>query len=115
MTIFRLISVIAAEDDDADDEDDEDEDDGGDGDAYGGRFEKTMVNRNPFLEEPPEEEEENYILGCMVKRKSVYKCRYCPDVICLNEATMQAHVSSKVKRQTLLMKFIGYRNSSLVC
>jgi hypothetical protein len=51
---------------------------------------------NRFLEEPPEEEEENYILGCMIQSKSVYKCRYCPTVVCLNENTMQAHVSSKV-------------------
>ena len=48
------------------------------------------------LEEPPEEEEENYILGFMIKCKSVYKCRYCPNTVCLNEKTMPEHVSSKV-------------------
>ncbi|CAH2047725.1 unnamed protein product, partial [Thlaspi arvense] len=45
--------------------------------------------------EPPEEEEENYILGCMIKCKSVYRCRYCPKVICLNEKSMQEHILSK--------------------
>ncbi|VVA94012.1 unnamed protein product [Arabis nemorensis] len=51
--------------------------------------------RNVWRKEPPEEEEENYILGCMFKCKSVYKCRYCPKIICLNEISIQAHVSSK--------------------
>lgn len=59
------------------------------------------MNRDFNLEEPPEEEEENYILGCMIKCKSVYKCRYCPDTICLNEKSMEAHVSSKVNQLTL--------------
>lgn len=75
----------------ADAEDDDDDDDGG---AYRGRHEKTSMQYG--LEEPPEEEEENYILGCMIKCKSVYKCRYCPNTVCLNETTMQQHVSSKV-------------------
>ncbi|KFK40767.1 hypothetical protein AALP_AA2G038200 [Arabis alpina] len=79
----------AADDDDADEEEEE-EDDG-----YRGRLEKTSMNRDFHLEEPPEEEEENYILGCMIKCNKVYKCRYCPKVICLNEISMNAHVASK--------------------
>jgi hypothetical protein len=81
-------SPAAGEDADVDDGDDN-----SDADDYGGTLEKMSMNR--FLEEPPEEEEENYILGCMIQSKSVYKCRYCPTVVCLNENTMQAHVSSK--------------------
>lgn len=40
------------------------------------------------LEELLEEEEENYIMGCMIKCKLVYKCRYCLNIICLNERIM---------------------------
>lgn len=85
-----LFSVIAADED----ADVDDGDDNSDADDYGGTLEKMSMNR--YLEEPPEEVEENYILGCMIQSKSVYKCRYCPTVVCLNENTMQAHVSSKV-------------------
>lgn len=33
-----------------------------------------------------------YILKC----KSVFKCRLCPRVVCLNEETLKAHLKSKV-------------------
>ncbi|KAF3583160.1 hypothetical protein DY000_02031372, partial [Brassica cretica] len=77
----------------------EDADDS-DGSAYRGRHEKTSMQYG--LEEPPEED---YILGFMIKCKSVYKCRYCPNTVCLNEKTMQEHVSSKKHaRSEKLMK-----------
>ncbi|XP_013605844.1 PREDICTED: myelin transcription factor 1-like protein isoform X5 [Brassica oleracea var. oleracea] len=87
------VSEGGEEEDDSPAADVEDDDEDSDGDAYRGRYEKTSMQYG--LEEPPEEEEDNYILGCMIKCKSVYKCRYCPNTICLNERTMQEHVSSK--------------------
>lgn len=69
-------------------------------------MEETSINPKYEFEEPPEEEEENYILGCMIKSKSVYKCRYCPTIVCLNEGTMQAHVSSKVKLVSFIIQSI---------
>ncbi|KAG6777438.1 hypothetical protein POTOM_017259 [Populus tomentosa] len=35
------------------------------------------------------------IPDCILKCKSVYKCRICPRIICLTEETMRAHLSSK--------------------
>ncbi|CAK7344201.1 unnamed protein product [Dovyalis caffra] len=32
---------------------------------------------------------------CVLKFKSVYKCRICPRIICLTEETMRTHLSSK--------------------
>ena len=37
------------------------------------------------------------IPDCILKCKSVYKCRICPRIICLTEETMRAHLSSKVR------------------
>ncbi|CAN6971438.1 unnamed protein product [Brassica rapa subsp. trilocularis] len=47
-------------------------------------------------DEPLEEEEEHYILGCMIKCQPGYECRYCPFITCPNERTMRANVSSRV-------------------
>lgn len=33
--------------------------------------------------------------GCILKCKSVFKCRLCPRIVCLTEATMTAHLKSK--------------------
>ncbi|XP_011021320.1 PREDICTED: uncharacterized protein LOC105123430 isoform X2 [Populus euphratica] len=35
------------------------------------------------------------IQDCILKCKSVYKCRICPRIICLTEETMRAHLNSK--------------------
>lgn len=34
--------------------------------------------------------------NCILKRKSVFKCRLCPRVVCLNEETLKAHLKCKV-------------------
>lgn len=36
------------------------------------------------------------IPACILKCKSVFKCRLCPRVVCLNEETLKAHLKSKV-------------------
>lgn len=33
--------------------------------------------------------------NCILKRKSVFKCRLCPRVVCLNEETLKAHLKCK--------------------
>jgi len=35
------------------------------------------------------------IPACILKRKSVFKCRICPGIICLNEGTLRDHIKSK--------------------
>ncbi|KAG2710757.1 hypothetical protein I3843_04G042400 [Carya illinoinensis] len=35
------------------------------------------------------------IPACIMKCKSVFKCRICPRIICLNEETLRAHLDSK--------------------
>ncbi|KAJ6960541.1 lisH domain-containing protein isoform X1 [Populus alba x Populus x berolinensis] len=45
------------------------------------------------------------IQDCILKCKSVYKCRICPRIICLTEETMRAHLNSKRhSRSKKLMK-----------
>ncbi|OMP11889.1 hypothetical protein COLO4_03615 [Corchorus olitorius] len=33
--------------------------------------------------------------ACVLKCKSVFKCKLCPRIVCLNEETMRAHLKSK--------------------
>lgn len=33
---------------------------------------------------------------CVLKSKSVYKCRLCPKIVCLNEESLKTHLKSKV-------------------
>ncbi|XVF71533.1 hypothetical protein PTKIN_Ptkin12aG0045700 [Pterospermum kingtungense] len=33
--------------------------------------------------------------ACILKCKSVFKCKLCPRIVCLNEETMRAHIKSK--------------------
>ncbi|XP_024029639.1 uncharacterized protein LOC21409737 [Morus notabilis] len=33
--------------------------------------------------------------ACILKSKSVFKCRICPRIVCLNEETLRAHLKSK--------------------
>ncbi|KAK2986760.1 hypothetical protein RJ640_010985 [Escallonia rubra] len=35
------------------------------------------------------------VKGCVLKCKSVFKCRLCPRLVCLTEETMKAHLESK--------------------
>lgn len=36
------------------------------------------------------------VLDCVLKSKSVFKCRLCPRIVCLTEETLKAHLTSKV-------------------
>uniref|UniRef100_A0A5B7APZ3 C2H2-type domain-containing protein n=1 Tax=Davidia involucrata TaxID=16924 RepID=A0A5B7APZ3_DAVIN len=35
------------------------------------------------------------VAGCILKCKSVFKCRLCPRIVCLTEETLKAHLKSK--------------------
>lgn len=35
------------------------------------------------------------VLDCVLKSKSVFKCRLCPRIVCLTEETLKAHLTSK--------------------
>ncbi|EPS63529.1 hypothetical protein M569_11256, partial [Genlisea aurea] len=35
------------------------------------------------------------VKDCILKIKSVFKCRLCPKVLCLSEQTLKAHLNSK--------------------
>ncbi len=39
---------------------------------------------------------------CILKCKSIFKCRICPRIICLNEESLRAHLKSKVRCLSLL-------------
>lgn len=39
---------------------------------------------------------------CVLKCKSVYRCRICPRIVCLTEETMKAHLNSKVRHGMFL-------------
>ncbi|KAF9683948.1 hypothetical protein SADUNF_Sadunf04G0066900 [Salix dunnii] len=41
---------------------------------------------------------------CILKCKSVYKCRMCPRIICLTEETMRTHLISKVRHGMFLFR-----------
>lgn len=40
--------------------------------------------------------------SCILKCKSVFKCRLCPRIVCLNEETVKQHLKSKVKHHRAL-------------
>ncbi|XP_051127400.1 uncharacterized protein LOC127248891 [Andrographis paniculata] len=53
---------------------------------------------NVFEKAPqsPEKDESPFdVKDCVVKCKSVFKCRLCPRIVCLSEETLKAHLSSK--------------------
>lgn len=35
--------------------------------------------------------------SCVLKAKSVFKCKICPRIICLTEETLRTHLKSKVR------------------
>ena len=45
--------------------------------------------------------------ACVLKCKSVFKCRICPRIVCLNEETLKAHLKSKVRMFELFFSFVG--------
>jgi hypothetical protein len=44
---------------------------------------------------------------CVIKCKSVFKCKLCPRIVCLSVDTMEAHLVSKV--YTIFMSFYNVR------
>lgn len=45
--------------------------------------------------EADDEAKTSGVLDCVLKSKSVFKCRLCPRIVCLTEETLKAHLTSK--------------------
>ena len=56
-------------------------------------------------------------VGCILKCKSVFKCRLCPRIVCLTEESLKGHLKSKVRLHMLFSCFtwsqIGIQNPRL--
>lgn len=46
-------------------------------------------------DKPEKNDAEFDMADCVVKCKSVFKCRLCPRIVCLSEETLKAHLNSK--------------------
>lgn len=57
---------------------------------HGAKILETKSNI-PIKEEPLPDD----FPACILKCKSVFKCKLCPRIVCLNEKTMRAHFKSK--------------------
>lgn len=55
------------------------------------------VEANSILAGAPEKDEKMDFdtADCVIKCKSVFKCRLCPRIVCLSEDTIKAHLNSK--------------------
>ncbi|KAK6151029.1 hypothetical protein DH2020_015961 [Rehmannia glutinosa] len=51
----------------------------------------------------PEKDEAHFdVADCVLKCKSVFKCKLCPRIVCLSEETLKAHLNSKASKYLLL-------------
>ncbi|KAG6394348.1 hypothetical protein SASPL_144932 [Salvia splendens] len=50
---------------------------------------------NIALDSPKKDETDFETADCILKHKSVFKCRLCPRIVCLSEETLKAHLISK--------------------
>lgn len=48
---------------------------------------------------------------CVIKCKSVFKCKLCPRIVCLSEETLKAHLASKASIFILSHKIISPFNA----
>ncbi|KAK9066930.1 hypothetical protein SSX86_014254 [Deinandra increscens subsp. villosa] len=55
------------------------------------RFDMTK----PQSTEADNDAMKNDVLDCVLKSKSVFKCKLCPRIVCLTEETLKAHLKSK--------------------
>lgn len=51
----------------------------------------------------------------VVKRKSIFKCRICPRIVCLNEEALRAHLKSKVRCVAYLHVYLSFWNQIIIC
>ncbi|KAK6125229.1 hypothetical protein DH2020_041029 [Rehmannia glutinosa] len=52
----------------------------------------------------PEKDEAHFdVADCVLKCKSVFKCKLCPRIVCLSEETLKAHLNSKASKYLLLL------------
>lgn len=59
----------------------------------------TAIEGDNVLDRPhhnPEKDGMDFdVKDCVIKCKSVFKCRLCPRIVCLSEETLKAHLNSK--------------------
>ncbi|CAA6665439.1 unnamed protein product [Spirodela intermedia] len=64
-----------------------------------------FASKNDAEVDDTEELIESEMSNCMLKHKSVFKCRICPRIVCLSESTLLAHLKSK--RHARSKKLLG--------
>lgn len=63
-------------------------------DSFPGREGNSVLTR---AQHSPEKDKTHFdMTDCVLKCKSVFKCRLCPRIVCLSEETLKAHLNSKV-------------------
>ncbi|KAL0343391.1 UNVERIFIED_CONTAM: hypothetical protein Sangu_1226500 [Sesamum angustifolium] len=61
----------------------------------------------PKAELAPEKDEVQFdVTDCVLKCKSVFKCKLCPRIVCLSEETLKAHLNSKASIFSMLGTFL---------
>ncbi|XP_075514790.1 uncharacterized protein LOC142549627 isoform X1 [Primulina tabacum] len=63
-----------------------------------------LVNDQDKLEKKDTEFD---MADCVVKCKSVFKCRLCPRIVCLSEETLNAHINSKRHARSMKLQREG--------
>ncbi|KZV29995.1 cyclin-dependent kinase 11A-like [Dorcoceras hygrometricum] len=58
-------------------------------------------------DKPEKNDTEVDMADCVLKCKSVFKCRLCPRIVCLSEETLKAHLSSKRHARSLKLQREG--------
>lgn len=84
-----------------------------------GKLQRTIKDRDSKTEDKNDvipADALAYILKC----KSIFKCRICPRVVCLNEDSLKAHLKSKVIRYHVhcflqLIPFVAHRRRTRCC
>ncbi|KAJ9562229.1 hypothetical protein OSB04_007389 [Centaurea solstitialis] len=68
-----------------------------DDDGSGGEdYKQDVVNTPVFADNRSDKKAiTNDVLDCVLKSKSVFKCKLCPRIVCLTEETLKAHLKSK--------------------
>lgn len=55
----------------------------------------TAENHADLVKKEKNDAMKSDVLDCVLKSKSVFKCKLCPRIVCLSEETLMAHLKSK--------------------
>ncbi|KAL6993989.1 hypothetical protein U1Q18_012098 [Sarracenia purpurea var. burkii] len=56
---------------------------------------QSVIRRHSSSKSDAEKDATGSDVGCILKHKSVFKCRLCPRIVCLTEETLKRHLKSK--------------------